>query len=291
MPVYEVNHLTKYYPQQATPANDDLTFTVETGEVFGLLGANGAGKTTLVKQLANLLAPTSGTIRLMGKTLTDDPLYTPSRIGYMPQSVHALNTLTVAETLYFTAHLRGLSRREARAERDRLLDRFGLGRLDYFATLPIHRSALILATVFAFLALSLPPTLTTLAAGSLILRLPLVLSPWALVVVPLTSVSLSGLGALLGLVGRTPQEVDSLNLLTTLILFGFGPVVIPPDRLPALIVHLSALSPATYAASAIRQAVLGWSDRLPLALDLAVLSALSIVLLWLVSQRMEWREC
>jgi ABC-2 type transport system permease protein len=165
-----------------------------------------------------------------------------------------------------------------------------MGCLDYFATLPIHRPALILATVFAFLALSLPPTLTTLLVGSLILHVPLVWNPLTALILPLVSISLSGLGALLGLMGRTPQEVDSLNLLTTLVLFGFGPVVIPLDRLPAIITHLSLLSPATYAASAIRQVVLGWPDRLPLALDVAVLAGLTVGLLWLVSRRLEWRE-
>jgi ABC-2 type transport system ATP-binding protein/ABC-2 type transport system permease protein len=127
MAVYEVIDLTKIYPQQTVPANDRLNLSVEAGEIFGLLGDNGAGKTTLVRQMANLLAPTSGTIHLFGKPLTTSPLYVPSLIGYMPQVGEALNNLTVGETLYFTAHLRGFSRRDARAERDRLLDLFDLG--------------------------------------------------------------------------------------------------------------------------------------------------------------------
>jgi ABC-2 type transport system ATP-binding protein len=127
MPVYDVTDLSKLYPRQTVPANDRITLQVERGEIFGLLGDNGAGKTTLVKQLANLLAPTSGTIRLFGQPLTVTPLYAPGLIGYMPQDGLALNNLTVGETLYFTAHLRGLSRRDARAERDRLLDLLDLG--------------------------------------------------------------------------------------------------------------------------------------------------------------------
>jgi ABC-2 type transport system ATP-binding protein/ABC-2 type transport system permease protein len=127
--VYEVEALTKRYPGQATPANDCLTLRVERGEICGLLGANGAGKTTLVRQLANLLSPTSGSIRLFGRPLTCTPLYTPGLIGYMPQSGYAMNMVTVAETLYFTAHLRGLSRRDARRERDALIDQLNLGAL------------------------------------------------------------------------------------------------------------------------------------------------------------------
>ncbi|NLF78469.1 MAG: ABC transporter ATP-binding protein [Chloroflexi bacterium] len=127
MVVYEVIDLTKVYPRQTVPANDRLTLSVTEGEIFGLLGDNGAGKTTLIRQMANLLAPTSGTIRLFGQPLGAAPLYVPAHIGYMPQDGLALNNLTVGETLYFTAHLRGLDRRAALAERDRLLDRLDLG--------------------------------------------------------------------------------------------------------------------------------------------------------------------
>lgn len=127
MPVYEIEHLTKIYKGRSTPANDELSFTVEQGEIFGLLGDNGAGKTTLVRQMVNLLTPTSGTIRLFGKPLNDSAMYTPLQIGYMPQSSNALNMLTVAETFYFAAHLRGLSRPDAQRERDRLIELLRLG--------------------------------------------------------------------------------------------------------------------------------------------------------------------
>ncbi|WP_119068366.1 ABC transporter ATP-binding protein [Aggregatilinea lenta] len=120
--VYDVSELTKIYPGQTVPANDAISLAVEQGEIFGLLGDNGAGKSTLVRQMANLLAPTRGTIRLFGQRLGLAPLYVPGLVGYMPQNGMALNNLTVGETLYFTAHLRGLSRRDANAERARLLD-------------------------------------------------------------------------------------------------------------------------------------------------------------------------
>lgn len=127
MAVYEVLDLTKIYPKQTVPANDHITLSVEAGEIFGLLGDNGAGKTTLIRQMVNLLAPTSGAIHLFGQPLTCAPLYAPSQIGYMPQDGMALNNLTVGETLYFTAHLRGLSRRDALAECARLVDLLDLG--------------------------------------------------------------------------------------------------------------------------------------------------------------------
>jgi ABC-2 type transport system ATP-binding protein len=115
------------YSKQARPANDDLTFSIAAGEIFGLLGDNGAGKTTLVKQMANLLRPTSGTIQLLGRPLDHRSLRAAGQIGYMPQNNGALNNATVREALYFAAHLRGYSRADARQERDRVIDLLGLG--------------------------------------------------------------------------------------------------------------------------------------------------------------------
>src|SRR5262245_41346932 len=107
MLAYEIQHLTRRYPKQPTPANDDISLTIESGEFFGLPGDNGAGKTTLVKQMANLLKPTSREINLFGRSLNHSALYTSQNTGYMPQSGMALNNTTVGEALYFTAHLRG----------------------------------------------------------------------------------------------------------------------------------------------------------------------------------------
>ncbi len=165
-----------------------------------------------------------------------------------------------------------------------------VGRLDFFATLPIYRAALILATVSAFLVLSLPAVLLTLLMGALLLDLSLTLSPWIVVVLPLIGIALCGLGALIGVAVRSPEEVGNLSTLLTFVLVGFGPVIIPLDRLPPLIQTLSYLSPATYAASALRQTVLEMPDRIPLAVDMLVLAGLLIGSLWLVGQRMDWRR-
>lgn len=134
MLAYEVCEVTKYYPRQQSPANDNLSLEIAKGEFFGLLGDNGVGKTTLVRQLANLLRPTSGEIRLFGNPLSHAPLYSARQVGYMPQSGRALNNLTVGEALFFTAHLRGLSRHDARGERDRLLEIFEMTTLRHQPT-------------------------------------------------------------------------------------------------------------------------------------------------------------
>jgi ABC-2 type transport system ATP-binding protein len=121
MLVYDIQQLTKIYPGHTRPANDNISLQIHQGEIFGLLGDNGAGKSTLVRQMVNLLVSTTGRILLFGKPLASEPLYVPMLVGYMPQGNDAMNNLTVGEALYFTAHLRGLSRGDARRERDRLL--------------------------------------------------------------------------------------------------------------------------------------------------------------------------
>lgn len=120
--VYDVRDLVKIYPGQTEPANKGITLQIHEGEIFGLLGDNGAGKTTLVRQMVNLLRCTSGSITLLGEPVARDPLHVPTIVGYMPQETNSLNTLTVGEALYFTAHLRGLSRAQACQERDTLLE-------------------------------------------------------------------------------------------------------------------------------------------------------------------------
>ncbi len=121
--VYRVTNLRKEYQGRKTPANDHVTFDVHAGDIFGILGANGAGKSTLVRQMVNLLAPTSGSIEFDGRPID---WRVTLRVGYMPQHADALNRLTVEEALYFTAHLRGLSTNEARADRDALIAMWNL---------------------------------------------------------------------------------------------------------------------------------------------------------------------
>jgi ABC-type multidrug transport system ATPase subunit len=119
----------KRYAGLPRPANDQLNLVVREGEVFGILGENGAGKSTLVRQLVNLLRPTSGRIELFGRPLDAHGIDVALHVGYMPQHGDALNRLTVGEALYYTAHLRGSTPSEARAERDRLMERWGVAGL------------------------------------------------------------------------------------------------------------------------------------------------------------------
>ncbi len=163
------------------------------------------------------------------------------------------------------------------------------GTLDYFASLPIHKYALILAVVAAFLILSLPSLTVTVVVGSLLLGVPLAPSPLLLIVVPLCAIPLAGIGALIGTSVRTPQEGNSLSMALTLVMLGLGPVIIPPDRLPPLMLAAPRLSPATYAASAMRQVLLGPVTG-QMAVDLAALAGFSVVTFALAGCKMDWRE-
>lgn len=128
-PVFETRGVTKSYRGARGPANLDITLEIAQGEFFGLLGGNGAGKSTLARQLMGLIRPDSGRILLAGQDVGLDPGLPGRMIAYMPQSAFALNALTVAEAVFFAAHLRGLNRCGARRERDRVIDLLDLGAL------------------------------------------------------------------------------------------------------------------------------------------------------------------
>jgi ABC-2 type transport system permease protein len=163
------------------------------------------------------------------------------------------------------------------------------GALDYYATLPIRKHNLILAVVFSFLLLSLPSLALTMLLGALILRVPITLHPLTLVVIPACTVSLSGIGALIGATVRNRYQASALSMLVTMVTAALGPVVVPPERLSRPLLWLSWLNPATYAASALRQVLIGpLTGRI--ALDLAALTGATIVILGIVTRVLDWRQ-
>src|SRR5690349_16275073 len=93
----EVAGLTKRYG--ALTAVRDLAFTVQAGEVLGLLGPNGSGKSTTVKMLAGLLQPSIGTVRLDGRDVLADLIPYKARLGYVPEEPHLYSYLTGPEYL------------------------------------------------------------------------------------------------------------------------------------------------------------------------------------------------
>jgi len=104
--VIEVEHLVKRFG--AFTAVDDVSFGVEQGEVFGLLGSNGAGKSTTIRVLCGLMAPTSGVARVLGLDVGRQAEELKHRIGYMTQRFSLYNDLTVAQNLRFFGGVYGL---------------------------------------------------------------------------------------------------------------------------------------------------------------------------------------
>jgi ABC-2 type transport system ATP-binding protein len=116
----EVSHLTKRFGQLA--AVDDVTFTVESGELFGLLGPNGAGKTTLIRMLTTLTPPTSGTARVAGHDIVRDPDLVRQSFGVIPQALTSDPELTAEENMLIHAKLYGVPAGERAGLITRLLE-------------------------------------------------------------------------------------------------------------------------------------------------------------------------
>src|SRR5690349_24426143 len=104
--VVETDRLTKRYG--SARGIDDVTLSVEAGEVFGFLGPNGAGKTTTIRTLLDLLHPTSGSARLFGLDSHRNSVAIRARVGNLPGDFAYDERLTGRELLEFFAALRGL---------------------------------------------------------------------------------------------------------------------------------------------------------------------------------------
>jgi ABC-2 type transport system ATP-binding protein len=117
-PMIDVVELCKYYGERK--AAGPLSFTIERGEIVGLLGLNGAGKTTALRILACDLLPSSGTVRVDGIDVVEKPHEVRRRIGYLPETPPLYGDMTVHEYLVFAARLRGLAGAPAARAADRV---------------------------------------------------------------------------------------------------------------------------------------------------------------------------
>lgn len=122
----EVRELSKYYGE--TKAVGPLDFSIEKGQVIGLLGLNGAGKTTTLRMLSSELLPTSGRMLVDGVDLAEEPDRIRAKIGYLPDRPPLYGEMRVREFLEFAGRLRGMPSAGLASRVDEVLDLTSLAR-------------------------------------------------------------------------------------------------------------------------------------------------------------------
>jgi ABC-2 type transport system ATP-binding protein len=101
----EMERLTKRFG--SFTAVDDVSLTVQQGEVLGFLGPNGAGKSTTMRMLAGFMPPSAGTVRICGQDILDRPMAAKRRLGFLPEGAPTYPDMTVSGFLGFCAEVRG----------------------------------------------------------------------------------------------------------------------------------------------------------------------------------------
>ncbi|MGE0707004.1 MAG: ABC transporter ATP-binding protein [Planctomycetota bacterium] len=124
-PAIEVLELRKSY-EGGAEAVQGVSFSIPRGQICGYLGPNGAGKSTTIKILAGILEPSSGTVRIAGHDLTQDPLAVKRVLGYVPESGALYGLLSGREHLSLVADLHELEPARAASKIQQLLELFGL---------------------------------------------------------------------------------------------------------------------------------------------------------------------
>jgi len=120
----EIKNLTKKFDQNLVL--DNLSFSVERGEILGFLGPNGAGKSTTMKIITSFWAPTSGQVLIDGLDMAKNSLSARKKIGYLPETVPLYEDMRVFEYLKFIAEIRGLSKGEIKDRIKRVILTCGL---------------------------------------------------------------------------------------------------------------------------------------------------------------------
>ena len=121
MPAVDIAHITKSFG--SLKAVDDVSFTIEKGELFGLLGPNGAGKTTAIRCMLDIFKPDSGTISILGGPMSE---IKKDHIGYMPEERGLYQEIPLGRCLDYLGSLKGMSPAEVRQRADGYLERFDL---------------------------------------------------------------------------------------------------------------------------------------------------------------------
>jgi len=124
----ELKQVTKLYRNLA--AVKELDLTVQDGEIMGIIGHNGAGKSTALKMIVGLIAPTSGTVHVMGRDMAKDSTVVKRSIGYLPEESPLYENMTAKEYLLFFSELYEMPKSLAQARIDELLGSLKLAEQD-----------------------------------------------------------------------------------------------------------------------------------------------------------------
>lgn len=121
MAIVEVDKLSKSY--SGIIAVDDLSFSVEAGEILGLIGPNGAGKSTTIKTILDFMKPDTGSVSLFGQPMSEEA---KNRIGYLPEEKGLYHRMRAIDLILYLASLKGMDKPTARTKADELLHRTGM---------------------------------------------------------------------------------------------------------------------------------------------------------------------
>jgi ABC-2 type transport system ATP-binding protein len=121
LPIVEVSNVIKAY--RGRTVVNDVSFDVNSGEVFGLIGPNGAGKTTTIRMMMDLVKPDSGKVTILGEALSEAA---KNLIGYLPEERGLYLDMKVMESLVYLATLKGMDRRSAAQKAEELLQRIDM---------------------------------------------------------------------------------------------------------------------------------------------------------------------
>jgi ABC-2 type transport system ATP-binding protein len=121
MHAVQVSHVVKSYADKV--AVNDVSFSVDQGEIFGLIGPNGAGKTTTIRMMMDIIKPDMGDITILGEELSET---TKAKLGYLPEERGLYKREKVIDAIVYLASLKGMDSRAARKKADALLEQTGM---------------------------------------------------------------------------------------------------------------------------------------------------------------------
>ncbi len=123
----EISNLTKRYG--SINAIHNLNFSVKKGEIIGFLGPNGAGKTTTMKIITGFMAPTSGSVKIAGFDVFENPIEVKKRIGYLPETPPLYSDMLVKDYLRYVAQIKGLPSSQIEPGVARAIEKANLGQV------------------------------------------------------------------------------------------------------------------------------------------------------------------